>query len=150
MKRIIIYIAITAALLLVPIRGADVGKLRPIEVAFVYRTGEQTVLETDTGDKGVGYSGAEAWQNLKDTTPGIIYLDTAEYLLMTEDAQEAVEQLRPVLKKTVQICTTEPGVDLALAARFLPAHGKLPQLKQWQTGAVLPHLTSVEKGLKLS
>ena len=150
MKRIIVYIAIMAALLLVPIQGADVGKLQPIEVAFVYRAGKQIVLETDTGDKGVGNTGAEALQNLKDTTPGIIYLDTAEYLLLTEDAQEAVEQLRPLLKKSVQVCTAEPGIDLALAAQFLPAHGKLPQLKQWQTGALLPHLTSVDKRLILS
>lgn len=150
MKRVGIYIVILAALLLAPVQRADVGKLRPIEVAFVYRSGEQIVLETDMGDRGVGTTGSEALQNLKDTTPGIIYLDTAEYLLMTADAQEAVEQLRPILKESVQICTAEPGVDLALVAQFLPAHGKLPQLKQWQTGTVLPHLTSLDKRLKLS
>jgi hypothetical protein len=67
MKRIGIYIVIMAILLLVPIKGADMGKLRPIEVVFVYRSGEQIVLETDMGDRGVGATGADALQNLKDT-----------------------------------------------------------------------------------
>ena len=150
MKRIGIYIVIMAILLLVPIKGADMGKLRPIEVVFVYRSGEQIVLETDMGDRGVGATGADALQNLKDTTPGIIYLDTAEYLLMTADAQEAVEQLRQDLHKSVRVCTAELGVDLELAAQFLPVHGDLPQLKGWQIGADLPYLTSVGKRLKLS
>ena len=150
MKRIVIYIAILVALLLIPVKGMDVGKLQPVEVVFVYRSEGQIVIETDTGDMGMGTTGADALKNLKDTTPGIIYLDTAEYLLLTEETQDVVEQLRPILKKGVQMCTAEPGIDLALVARFLPAHGKLPQLKHWQKGMDLPHLTEDEKRLKLS
>ncbi|MBQ4640986.1 MAG: hypothetical protein IJB47_00005 [Oscillospiraceae bacterium] len=150
MKRIVIYIILLAVLWLVPVKGSDVGKLQPVEVVFIYRDQGQIIMETDTKDKGVGATVEEALANLKDTTPGIIYLDTAEYLLLAEDTTDVAEQLRRILKKTVQICTADRGIDLSLVARFLPAHSKLPQFKQWQQGEVLPHLTKYQNRLKIS
>lgn len=150
MKRIAIYIVALAIVLLVPINGMDIERLKPVELVFVYEDENNTVIETDTGDKGVGENAEAALQNLKDTTDGYIYLDTAEYLLMTEKTQDAVETLRPVLKKSLQLCLAEKNVDLVTAARFLPAHGKLPQLKQWKQGETLKKLVCIEERLKLS
>lgn len=150
MKRIAIYIAILVALWFIPVKDADVGKLQPVEVVSVYRDQGQIVMETDTEDRGIGTTVEDALKNMKDTTPGIIYLDTAEYLLLSEDAVDTVEQLRTILKKSVQICVAETGIDLALAARYLPAHGKLPQLKHWQQGMDLPYLTKSQNRLKLT
>ncbi len=149
MKRIGIYLALLAALWFVPVKGLEIGKLQPVEVVFVYRSEGQIVIETDTADLGFGITLTEALEDLKLTTPGIIYLDTAEYLLLGNNALDTVEQLRPILKKSVQICTADIGIDLQLAARFLPAHGKLPQLKHYHQGLVLPHLTESKKRLKL-
>ena len=148
MKRIIIYVLILIALLFVPVQDNDIGKLQPVEVVQVYRQGQQVTIRTDTGDMGVGNTAQLALQNLKDTTPGYIYLDTAEYLLLNTKAAQDVEQLRSVLKKNLQICVAESELDLQLAAKFLPAHGKLPRLKGWHMGDKLPELSAESERLK--
>lgn len=148
MKRIIIYLLILVALLFVPVQDNDIGKLQPVEVVQVFRQGELVIIRTDTDDMGVGTSAELALQNLKDTTPGYIYLDTAEYLLLNKDASGDVEELRPILRKSLQLCYAETEVDLQLAARFLPAHGKFSQLKRWNQGDDLPELTVENDRLK--
>ena len=148
MKRILIYVLILVALLFVPVKDNDIGKLQPVEVVQVYRQGSQVVIRTDTDDIGVGTTAQLALQNLKDTTPGYIYLDTAEYLLLNKDATKDIEELRPVLRKSLQLCFAENEVDLQLAAKFLPAHGKFPQLKRWKQGKDLPELTVENDRLK--
>ena len=149
MKRIIIYIIVLAALLLAPVKGADIGRLRPVETVFIYHLNDQVVIETDTSDWGMGSDSAAALENLKDTTPGTIYLDTAEYLLIGEDAQEAAQQLRPVLKKSVRLCVAEQGIDLTAAADFLSGKDELTRLKDWTPGDNLPHLKAYQGRLIL-
>ena len=148
MKRIIIYVAVLAALMVVPIKGTDVGLLKPVEVVFIYEDSGKTVIETDTGDKGIGISAEDALRNLEDTTAGYIYLDTAEYLVITEETEKMVERLRPKLKQSLQMCYGETCIDLMKAARFLPAHGRLPQLREWKNGMDLPKLTCFEERMK--
>ncbi len=150
MKRIILYILVLIALCFAPIEGANIGNLRPVEVVHIYKVKNQIAIVTDTGDYGIGQTGPAALQNLKATTPGTIYLDTAEYLLIGQGAQEAVEALRGHLKKRIKVCAAEEGVDLSLAAEFLPVHGKLPRLKAWDLGLDLPQLKVDEKRLILS
>lgn len=150
MKRIVLYIAVLGLLTLAPVKSIDLGNLRPVEVVMVCRQADAVVIATDTEDVGRGTDAAAALENLKATTPGTVYLDTAEYLLVAEDAEDAAEQLRNSLKKSVRVCMAEPEVDLKTAAEFLPVHGDLPQLKNWKTGDKLPCLTVTENGLLLT
>lgn len=150
MKRILLYILVLIALCFAPIKGANIGTLRPVEVVHIYKTQTQVAIATDTGDFGIGETGQAALQNLKATTPGTIYLDTAEYLLIGQGAEPAVMELRDSLKKRVKVCAAEEGVDLSLAAEFLPVHGKLPRLKAWDSNLDLPQLKVTEKRLILS
>ncbi len=143
MKRIVIYIAALALLTLAPVQEAELGKMRPVEVVLVYLQNDILALSTDTGDTGQGPDVRTALENLKATTPGIIYLDTAEYLLVAQDAETAAEQLKSHLKKSVKVCAADPQIDLKAAAEFLPVHGDLPKLKDWKTGDKLPRLTAV-------
>ena len=138
MKRIILYIGILAALLAAPVERADVGKLRPVQAVYIYKEKDWFVLETDTDDLGIGATAEQALRNLKDTTAGIIYLDTAEYLLLSKDAQEAAEELREELKDSVRLCLMAQKVDMKEAAKYLSAHGDLPKLESWKTGQELP------------
>ena len=149
MKRILIYIIVLLALTQVPLEGANLGTLRPVEVVMVSMEESEVVLRTDTDDVGRGVDGLAALENLKATTPGTIYLDTAEYLLMTVEAEQAVQQLRSQLKNAVALCVADEGIDLKLAASYLPAHGKLPKLKAWQPGDKLPYLRAVGERLEL-
>lgn len=144
MKRILIYIAALAALAFLPVQGANIGRLRPVEVVQVYRQDGMVVIATDTGDFGMGADSQAALANIIATTPGTIYLDTAEYLLIAEGAEDVAAELRTALKKSVQICMADKEIDLAAAAKFLPAHGKLPRLKAWKPGQELPYLRAYQ------
>ena len=150
MKRLVIYVAVLAALFFVPVERADIGKLHPVEVVHIYKEGENVVIETDSQDVGIGETLEEAFADLKETTPGVIYLDTAEYLLISPDVEDALPDLRGILSDDVQLCYAENKVDLKEAACFLPVHGRLPQLKAWEEGVELPYLTCFSKRLKMS
>ena len=147
MKRILCYIGILAAVLAWPVERLDVGKLRPVQTVAVYKKDNWVVIETDTEDIGYGATAHQALANLEDTTSGVIYLDTAEYLLLSKDAEDAVEDLRSELKPSVQMCYIARQVDLKEAGIFLAAHGDLPKLKMWETGQALPTLTTFGKRL---
>ena len=147
MKRILCYIGILAAVLVWPVERLDVGKLCPVQVVSVYKKDNWVVIETDTEDIGFGATARQALENLEDTTSGVIYLDTAQYLLLSKDAEDAVEDLRDELKPSVQLCFTTQAVNLQEAAVFLATHGKLPELKAWKTGQELPVLSTFGKRL---
>ncbi len=147
MKRILLYIVILGAVLAVPAESFDIGKLLPVQVVAVYKENNRVILQTDTEDMGIGDNAIEALQDLKDTAAGIIYLDTAQYLILGEDTAQAVEDLRGELKDSVQLCATEEVLKLTETAAFLDAHGQLPKLKQWETGMELPVLSKTRNSL---
>ena len=140
MKRILFYIILLGLAVLVPVKHADVGKLRPIETVAVYQENDQIILQTDTEDVGIGATAMQALQNMKDTACGIIYLDTAQYLLIEAGAEDAAEELRQVLKGKVGICLASRDMKPLDATKYLSIHGNLPQLYSWQPGQNLPVL----------
>ena len=140
MKRIALYIAITLAVLALPVERTDVADLRPVQTVALYKTAEGYRLETDTLDYGIGKTVDEAYRDLLDSTPGVIYLDTADYLLISQDAIQAVEPLRKYLKKGVRICAAVGEGDLAAVSKFLSVQTGLQPLKHWKTGEQLPVL----------
>lgn len=150
MKRILLYVLILALVLLIPVESADVADLRPIEVICIYKEGNTVILETDTGDVGSGTNAIEALADMKQTSPAVIYLDTAEYLLVSENAAGEVDSLREILKDSVKLCMTKDKVALEDAAKYLPVHGDLPQIREWKTGDRLPILSLENGRIKLS
>lgn len=149
MKRCILYILIMAAVLLVPVERTDVAKLRPVETVVLYKVGGSYHIKTDTNDAGEGESVQAAFEDLLLTTPGVIYLDTAQYVLVHEDATEDVEQLRSHLKHSVQLCSFSGELDIEAVSKYLPVHGKLPFLSQWCPGEDLPVLTMHNNRLRI-
>lgn len=140
MKRIILYIGILAALLAAPAKPSDVGKLLPVQVVSIYKEGDWTVIKTDTENIGMGGTPEQALENLKASASGIIYLDTAEYLLLSKDSLDAVEALRDKLKPSVRLCFAAKQIDLKNAGKYLSVHGQLPKLDAWKTDTELPVL----------
>ena len=140
MKQRLLYILIIAAVFFAPVETMNIGNLRPVQVVAIYQDGPQLVIETDTQDRGVGVTPQLALQNLKDTANGIIYLDTAEYVLMAEEAQQSVEALRGTLRGSAKVCKMQGKVKLENAADILAVHSKLPKLKHWNMGMELPVL----------
>ena len=147
MKRILLYAGILLALLVVPVERLDVAKLRPVQVVSVYKEDQRIVIETDTGDYGIGMTAEQALENMEDTTPGVIYLDTARFLLLRKGAEDAVEELRNTLKPNTHLCYAEEGIDITETGKFLSAHGDLSKLKAWKNGQDLPVLSTFRKRL---
>ena len=144
MKRIAVYIVTLALLTFSPVKGAELGKMRPVEVVLVYAQAGEVVILTDTEDVGKGKDGLSALKNLKATTAGTIYLDTAEYLLIGEGGEPAAEALRTHLKKNTKVCKGDSGIDLKNVAVYLSVHGDLPRLEAWNLGGHLPKLRLVD------
>ena len=142
MKRIILYIGILALVIAAPVKPMNIGNLRPVQIVSVYKENGWTVIETDTQDKGIGGTARQALQNMKDTSDGVIYLDTADYLLLTKDTEEAVVELYGNLKASVRLCMESGVTDLKKAVSYLRTHGELPKLKEWKKGAELPLLST--------
>ena len=140
MKRILIYIGILTAVLLVPLECTDVGKLRPVQTVSVFCDGDSYTIAADTGDQGSGTTAMEALNDLKQTTPAIIYLDTAQFLLVGKNADAAVEQLRPFFRKSVEVYSFRGEANLELVSKYLSVHGNGPKLKDWDFGEKLPVL----------
>ena len=129
--RRLLYAVILGLLFLAPCERMDVAKLLPIEAVAVYMEKGSVILETDTENKGRGSNATEALQNLKDVTPAVVYLDTAEYLLVSEEAVTCVEELRGFLKPSVKVCVCEAAGRVKTAAKYLEVHEKLPKLRDW-------------------
>ena len=134
MKRIVVYIVVLATALLIPMRGMDIGKLRPVGLVQLYKEEGYVFIVTDTGDSGRGRTVEEAFGDLEQTTTGVIFLDTANYLLISETAKEVVPELRQYVKPTINICIAEKDVDPVQAAEYLAVHH--PEVKIRDENAV--------------
>lgn len=148
MKRVILYIVILAVLFWLPVQRADVGQLRPVQLISFYLENDTFVLATDTGDIGSGRTVSEAFENLKQTTPAVIYLDTAEFLLVTPDALTYLSQLDGYVKQNVKLCLQETPLNPQKAAQYLAVQKHLPKIQQY-AGEKLPALRSTGERLIL-
>ena len=133
--RTISYGVILALLFLAPVKRLDVAKLQPVQTVAIYTEPGFVVLETDTHNIGRGASVAEALENLEQVTPGVIYLDTAQYLLVAKDGEGYVDALRKYLRSDVRVSAWDGVGEVDLAARFLSTEKDLPKLRNWQETA---------------
>lgn len=127
--RKVLYVLLLVALLFVPLNRVNVADLLPVEAVAVYMDGDWVVLETDTEHTGRGTTVKEALADLKENTPAVVYLDTAEYLLVSADAAEQIDSLRPYLKSSVKVCMCMAPGRVKDVVEYLEIHGDLPRLK---------------------
>ena len=120
-KKVILYIA-ALALLLLGGKGTDIGRLRPVEVVQLYEKGGLLFLKTDTGDMGWGLTINQAVKKLKETTPGEIYLDTADFLLVEKGMEANLPSMRSYLKGKTGMVYSAEEMDLEAAAAYLHVH----------------------------
>lgn len=143
--RWIIYIAALALTLMAPVKRTDVGMLQPVEVIALQRRGEDLLITTDTQDRGTGKTLAKAVDNLKETTAGTVYLDTAEYLLVYPGCELETQRIQEYLKDDVRLCRISQEMDLAEAAVFMDVHKPTQCLRNWEPGTGMDELR-VENG----
>ena len=131
--RAILYICILALLFLAPVERLDVAKLEPVQTVAVRIESQRVVIETDTKNRGQGRTLQEAVQDLKENTPGVIYLDTAQYLLLTEDAVKYDRELKNYMRLSVKVSIWDGDGSVETAAKYLAVRHDLPRLKDFKS-----------------
>ncbi len=122
MKRIILYCLILGVVLVIPVKKLDIGKLEPVQAVWAYKENGNIILETDTQDRGEGQSVEQALGDMKVRSPGIIYLDTAQYLLISEEMVERLPELGKHLKDRIEVCLWDGAGEIQDAARYMASH----------------------------
>ena len=145
MRRWILYIAILALVVAAPAKPVNIGDLLPIRVVAVYREDNRFRIATDTGDLGFGDTVSLALHSMRDTASGIIYLDTAEYLLVETETMGYLEELKGYLKPKTQVCVCDQKVDLEQVPEYLAVHKSRVNLKESAGNREIPRLVE-EKG----
>ena len=145
MKKIIWYCLLLGAAFLVPVQGTDVGKLLPVELIQIYKEADTVVIATDAGPTGSGTTVDEAVADMKATASGIVFLDTADHLLVKDLTEEEIDALEKYLKPSVRVCAQIGQIDPEEASAFLRVHKPKRQLKDWEEGNRAQVLT-VENG----
>lgn len=118
----LLYVAILLSVLLLPCDGTDVGKLRPIEVVAISETDGLVAINTDTGDRGIGETLDAAIEDMKAAASGIIYLDTAEYLLLEKGMETHLNAMEGHIKKGIHLSYATEKLPLEGIADFLSVH----------------------------
>lgn len=121
MRKSLYYIGVLALTFLFPVTRLDIAKLEPVEAVAITVEDQSVVLSTDTESVGKGATAEEALADLKRNAQGIIYLDTARFLLIGDHAEDPALQLRRYLKSSVRI-GSYMGTDVKEEAAYLDAH----------------------------
>lgn len=146
MKRWVIAIAAVIAVLLLPEgQGTDVGKLQPVELLYIYINDGKIILQTDTGDTGMGYTLDAAVDDMHNTASGVVFLDTIDYVLLTENTRDIINDLQNILRPSTNILIATGTVDPEKVTEFLKIHKPDVSLKNYMAGQKkLPKLMTAE------
>ena len=112
--------------------GTDIAKLAPVGVVWLSHSDEEVRLETDTGDMGGGENVKAALNDMKETTSGTIFLDTADYLIVEQGSEALLEQVYSLLRPSCMICVAEKMPDLESVGEYLSAHEPELTLRQYR------------------
>ncbi len=135
--RIVAYVIILAALFFAPLQSAEIANLEPIQAVWLCTEGQTVRMITDTEDKGSGATVEDALAEMKTNSAGIVYLDTAQYLLVSESAMDKIPEIQPYLRKSVKVYLWEGQGDFHEAVKYADAHKLGVTLKQWKHGEKL-------------
>ena len=127
--KLLIYMILLLGVALLPTEATDVGKLIPVEVIAVSENRGIVTVETDTGDAGQGRTLEEAFEDMEKTAPGVIYLDTAAYLILEPGMEGQAATLGAYLKDSVRVCRGREGIPLEGIAAYLAVHKPDVKLK---------------------
>ena len=128
MKKLLVFLFAAAglcALGLLPFHAEDAAKLLPVKTVIVTRSGAEYTADIGAGVRAVGRSLAEALDRLREETAGLVFLPTAEQVVVTEPAAEAVTEVAEstAFRPAAGICTTPDRYpDAAQLGAYLETH----------------------------
>ncbi len=137
MRRIILYIIVLMIALWIPVSRIDISDLEPIQAVWINKDNGNYVITTDTEDVGIGETVRQAVENMKYQSEKIIYLDTAQFLLVEDNCREAINEISEYLKGGAKVCVWNGEGELAKAARYMKTHRVGIKLKEYLTDVKL-------------
>ena len=141
----ILYALILVALFFVPLEPMEIANLEPIQAVWISVENGEVVLVSDTKDMGVGSTVADALENMKKNSTGIIYLDTAQYLFVSTSVEQELDAMKAYVKDTVLLCEWNGEGDLQDAVKYADAHNIGLKLKKWNSIGDLPELPPIKQ-----
>lgn len=131
MKRLIFAaLAIGCLLLFRGNAGKDLGNLKPVQLVQVTTCNGKVRIRTDTGSMGQGMTVAEAVTDLQNGADGTVFLETADFLLVTALTTRFLPELGDFLRPGTEIARISSYVDGETAAKYLSAHHPAVTLRQ--------------------
>ena len=123
----------------------DINRLEPVcLVRMQYSEGKYT-LETDTGSRGTGNNPEEAVTNLRESAGGVVFLDTAEFLLIDENMQVR-EEIYDLLRPSCRVCAARGNMDLPQATEYLQVHKPRLRLRELRAGVDQIQVLTMNEG----
>lgn len=148
MKKWLFAAALLLACSALPSQGTELGELHPVAVLLVDNGGRQVEVQTDTGQLGTGETLPAALLELKQTTPGHIFLDTVEYLVLRGNAQQLLPDLQQLLRPGVRVCTANEEAEAESLTEFLKSHPPKARLSELTAETPLQNI-QVKEGRQL-
>ena len=137
MKRwIYLLVILVLSFLSAPPSENDVGKLEPVELLYIYKEEDGIAVESDTGNLGIGDDLESALENMRQTSPRAIFLETADSLLVTLDTLALLPELAQQLRPACRVCLANGEMELESAAAYLNNHLPETSLLDVQKGSV--------------
>lgn len=149
MKRWLLAAALALLLFMLPHPGTELGELHPVSLLLVELDGRDIRLETDTHMIGRGETLDAALRNLESTTPGYLFLDTAENLVLRNSALFLLPELSQCLRPNVGVCIAEGALRLDELPVFLKIHPPGLSLSRAVDEKSIPILYETEGGYLL-
>lgn len=146
MKRWVYLLAVVLAVAFLSGKRADVANLRPVEVVSVTQSDGGIRIVTDSGDSGNGTDVGTAIKDLKATTPAEIFLETGEYLLVTEECLSCLPELMEHLRPSCAVCLVNGEPDMKEVAQYLKIHPPKRTLAEYRAGIKELPVLKVEEG----
>lgn len=146
MKKIILFVIILLIASWIPVSKTDISNLKPIQAIFINKDGDNYIVKTDTDDLGIGKSIKEAVETMKTRCEKLIYLDTAQYLFVDQDARETIDDISQYLKDKVVICIWDGVGEIKSAAQYVRAHRIGIKIKDYFSNVQLPVIPDLTTG----
>lgn len=137
MKRFTVIILTVLALSVLSGRATpatDIGELEPVSTVQIIVTHSGVRIRTDTGADGVGRDLPAAVEDLHNDAGARVFLETADYLLLTNVPEELTPRLLDYFRPSCRICTIRGTPDLTFAAQYLTIHQPPKTLNDLRVG----------------
>lgn len=149
MKRLLWYLTAVAAVLFLSgaeSAGMDIGKLQPVQVVLVAEESGTVLVSADTGEWGSGEDLAQAMKDLQTTSSLEVFLETADYLLISPNCEDLLPSMKDYLRPSCVVCVVEGQPDLMQVGQFLQRKKPKVTLLQYDAGERVLETLFIEEG----